>query len=305
MFRSILVPLDGSRFAEGSLPTAVQLAREARAGIHVVLAHEPIPVMVGAELVPPPGDLDGGRREREHAYLAETTAELSKGLNGPVEAHEIEGKAGPAICEEATRLGADLVVMATHGRGAFGRLWLGGVADYLMRHLSIPVLLLNPRKKGLAPVEAKLANILVALDLSEEGEAILGPVRALAGLAQAQVTLIHVVQQGYVMGNVSVPSPVARDTAILEAARDEAQRHLDAIADRLRQQGLSVSTRVTIGINAASGLLDALDESRFDLIALTTHGAGGMRRLLTGSVADKVVRVASKPVLVLRPPHEG
>jgi len=65
---------------------------------------------------------------------------------------------------------------------------------------------------------------------------------------------------------------------------------------------LSVSTRVVIGLDVAGSLVDALEEPRFGLVAMTTHGSGGMRRLLMGSVATKVLRKAAKPLLLLRPP---
>jgi nucleotide-binding universal stress UspA family protein len=204
---------------------------------------------------------------------------------GPVEYREAEGPAGPAVCEEATRLDADLVVMTTHGRGGAGRLWHGSVADYVVRHLTVPVLLVHPDHAKTRSADSAFRGILVALDLSEDSEAILEPVEELARITHAPVTLIHVVME-----------------PVLEVWKDpEAPRRLDRIAERLRERGVVVFTRVTSGIDAALTLRDALRESRFDLLAMTTHGAGGLRRLWMGSVADKVVRSASKPVLILRP----
>ena len=62
-----------------------------------------------------------------------------------------------------------------------------------------------------------------------------------------------------------------------------------------------MSGGVVGGSSAAAGILSVLEEWRFGMAALTTHGAGGVRRLMVGSVADKVIRAARKPVLVLRP----
>jgi nucleotide-binding universal stress UspA family protein len=56
-----------------------------------------------------------------------------------------------------------------------------------------------------------------------------------------------------------------------------------------------------VGPSAAAAVLDALEDRCYDLVAMTTHGAGGMRRLFLGGVADKIIRTARKPVLMLRP----
>ncbi len=301
MFRTVLVPLNGSRFAEAALPHATRLARGARAKLHLVRAHQPVAALVGmGEAVIPPSGLDEELRAQEESYLAEQAAKLGGGRRGKVEFKEVEGPAGPAICDEATRLNADLLVMATHGRGAVGRLWLGSVADYVVRHISAPVLLIHPSKDE--GQSAEVQGILVALDLSPQSEAILEPVVSFAQLTGAHVTLVHVVERVFEMGKFTVPTPIPLSPAFAEASRVEAQRKLDRVADRLRERGLSVSTRVVIGLDVAGSLVDALEEPKYGLVAMTTHGSGGMRRLLMGSVATKVLRKAAKPLLLLRPP---
>jgi len=286
MFRTILVPLDGTRFAEAALPIASRLARGGSSHVNLVLAHQLVPALFGmGEFALPLTNIDEGLRSQESSYLVNIATDLVEAGAGPVEYREVDGPAGPAVCEEAIRLDADLVVMTTHGRGGAGRLWHGSVADYVVRHLTVPVLLVHPDYAKTRSADSALRGILVALDLSEDSEAILEPVEELARITHAPVTLIHVVME-----------------PVLEVWKDpEAPRRLDRIAERLRERGVVVFTRVTSGIDAALTLRDALRESRFDLMAMTTHGAGGLRRLWMGSVADKVVRSASKPVLVLRP----
>jgi nucleotide-binding universal stress UspA family protein len=150
MYRDILVPLDGSPVAESALPLAALLAESAHARLHLTLIHEPAPALVGMGGLPLPSpDLEEASRGRETAYLAGIAARWHKAAGSQVEFRLVQGRAGPDLCEEAAKLGADLVVMTTHGRGALQRLWLGSVADYLVRHLTIPVLLL-PRRAGSA-----------------------------------------------------------------------------------------------------------------------------------------------------------
>ncbi len=302
MFNLIVTPVDGSRFAEAALPMAAWLAARARGRLELVMVHQPVAAMVGmGELAFPPEGLEDDLRVKERSYLEEMSAALGQVGDGPVRFIDEDGPAGEVVCEAVSRLGADLVVMATHGRGAIGRLWLGSVADYVVRHLEIPILLVHPDRDRSRPRYQAMRGILVALDLSTRSEAILDPVVALAQVTQAHITLIHTVEPFYSVVEPGLLYPVAADVALAELRTAEAQRSLDVTADRLRTRGVGVSTRVVPGANAASGILDALAEARYDLVALTTHGAGGARRLLLGSVADKVIRGAAKPVLVLRP----
>jgi nucleotide-binding universal stress UspA family protein len=302
-YRNILVPLDGSHFAEAALAYAVRLAKSARARLHLVMVHEPVPALVGMGETPPLVDLDEQSRLQEKSYLATVSGELVQSGYSAVEFRELDGAPGPSLCEEAARLEADLVVMATHGRGAIGRLWLGSVADYLIRHLSIPVLLIHPDRHE-PPKEPALHSIIVALDLSPEGEAVLDPVVALAQLTGGHLTLVHVIEP--VMGamGMGIPYPPTIPPQVFEEQRSTAQRKLDQIADRLRERGPSVCARLVDSASAAMGLLELLNQDRYDVLAMTTHGRGGVQRLLLGSVADKVIRGASKPVLVVRPPDK-
>lgn len=94
-------------------------------------------------------------------------------------------------------------------------------------------------------------------------------------------------------GSVGLVPPV-------EQQRAEAQAYLDQVAERLHQQGYRVRTQVALGQQPASAILDQAQSLGVDLIALETHGRRGLTRLLLGSVADKVLRGASVPLLIHR-----
>lgn len=302
MFRDILVPLDGSRFAEAALPLAGHLARATEARLHLVLAQVPqAALMVGAEMVPPLTDSSEERKALSHSYLAKIASRLRVGASGSAEFSQVDGPAGPSICEEATRLDADLVVMATHGRGAFRRFWLGGVADYVIRHLATPVLLVHPTATQSPRRGRPIRGVLVALDLSPDSEAILDPAIQMAKATGAALTLVHVNQLTFTVGQPSVPGQVLADAELLERSRLAAEERLHHLAAQLRQAGLKVAVRVISETQAAPGLLEALEADEFDLIAMTTQGRRGLQRLLLGSVAERVIRGSTKPVLVLRP----
>ena len=304
MFTTILVPLDRSPFAEAALPSARWIASRTGARLHLFLAHQPVPVLVGvAEALAsaPSPDLEAIGRER--SYLVDAAKLLEQADGKPILTHVGEGPAGAEIVEEAARIGADLIVMATHGRGALGRLWLGSVADHVVRHVGVPILLVRPGEPGSAGEALEIHGILVPLDLSPLSLTILGPLVEFAALARAPVTLLHVVSlrsQAFVPG---VPYPNSEDPSLTDVQRANAECELEKVAGELRLRGIAVSTRVVIATHAAAGVLDTLAGPEYDLVALATHGDSGFRRLLLGSVTNQVIRGAAKRVLVLRPPE--
>lgn len=301
MFCDILVPLDGSRFAEAALPVALKLAGSVHGRVRLLMAHHPETLLVGA------GDLPiwslperPDTRPAEQAYLAETATRFGR-PGEPLAAELIEGEPGPALAERVAADSPSLIVMAGHGRGPFGRLWAGSVSDYLVRHVSAPILLVQPNEEFEADCTCR--RILVPLDLSEESGAVLGPARDLARIFEAHITLVHVLEPAYHLAAMApgVPLPVVPDGALTAVDRDLAQKRLDREADRLRAEGLRVATRILVGATVAGALLDLLDTERYDVVALTTHGRGGWRRAMLGSVADKLLRHSGKPMLILRP----
>jgi nucleotide-binding universal stress UspA family protein len=148
MYQRILVPVDGSETANGALRTAVALAGEQSAALHVVHVSEETPVYVSMDTLPyPPADLMEALRKDGERILTEA---LGTAKNGRV---EVDGKLlvidrpgqriSDAIEQEAERWNADLIVVGTHGRRGFRRLLLGSVAENLIRISTKPVLLIR------------------------------------------------------------------------------------------------------------------------------------------------------------------
>ncbi len=101
--------------------------------------------------------------------------------------------------------------------------------------------------------------------------------------------------------NVGWPAMTGVNETLTRQALDEARAYLDRVAERLRGQGLAVQTRTVLHTHPAYGILEEARERGVDLLALATHGRGGIRRLLLGSVADRVLRGGTTPMLVCRP----
>lgn len=302
MLATVLVPLDGSGFAEAALPIAKQLVARSRGRLCLITADHPsLAMATSGEFGVTLASMGDEIRRDDELYLVRTAAMLGTVGDGPVQERLVDGPAGEAICEEAGRIGADLIVMATHGRNAVERVWLGSVADYVVRHASRPVLLVRPRTLGALVPPPPIRNILVPLDASDYSEAILESVLTVARLMDCTITLLTVVAPQFGIAEPEFPPPVAQHPAIVARRSDEARARLERLAKLYRAMGIVARTRVTTAATPAAGILEVLREEQFGMVALATHGAAGLRRLLAGSVADKVLRGSPKPMLVYHP----
>jgi nucleotide-binding universal stress UspA family protein len=304
-----MVPLDGSPFGEYALPLALGIAR--RAGAEVELIHVytlPIPsVLTNGLVVPVPVEPPPEQAwERARAYLDQLADCLSERWEVPIEPVVRAGAAADTLYHHALASNTDLVVMTTHGYGPLSRLWLGSVADQLMRRLPMPLLLVWPHEAALDLLEEvheqAFQHVLIPLDGSPLAEEVLEPAMALGKLMDAEYTLLQAIDPPLFR---SIPAVHASgvDKQILEQSRAEALAYLEGVAERMRAEGLQVHTSV-LHAPPSVAILDYAHEHAVDLIAMATHGRGGVARMLLGSVADKVVRGAGAPVLLQRPSAE-
>ncbi|HZT83669.1 MAG TPA: universal stress protein [Gemmataceae bacterium] len=302
MIRSVFVPLDGSPFGEHALPLALAVARRAGASLEVALVHVP-PTPAYAPGAPPLDySLDGQIREQERAYLAGVVSRLA-GADVPVTSALLEGAVTEEIEERVKARDIDLVVLTTHGRGAFSRFWLGSVTDHLIRRLEVPALVVRPGEKPPDFRREPLPrHFLLPLDGSPLAERALGPATDLARLAGATCTLLRVVvPQTAHAYDLEWTGAIGMDEDLLRRDKDAAETYLERVARQLGEQGLTAEVRVVTHSRPAEAILEAGRSTGADLVALATHGYGGVKRVLLGSVADKVLRGATTPVLVYRP----
>src|SRR5262249_53458191 len=139
--------------------------------------------------------LDSKVRENEKVYLQEVLQRLAPLAPVRVTSDLLEGPVATAVLHRAVATGTDLIIMTTHGRGPLTRLWLGSVADQLLRQAPVPILLVRPQK-GQPDLawKPKLDRVLIPLDGSDLAETILEPALALGSLVQAHYTLLHVLE---------------------------------------------------------------------------------------------------------------
>jgi nucleotide-binding universal stress UspA family protein len=148
-------------------------------------------------------------------------------------------------------------------------------------------------------------HVLVALDGSELAEQILPHVEALASKFGSRITLLRATESvGAIVAETTPGSAVDGGAyidprPILEAEQAEAHDYLAPLAERLRAHGSDVDFEVPEG-PASEAILRRAEEMGASLIAMTTHGRGGLGRLVFGSEADRVLRHAACPVLLVR-----
>lgn len=203
------------------------------------------------------------------------------------------GQAYAEIVKRAEAWRADLVMVGSQGRTGLSRLLLGSVAEKVVRHAHCPVLVVRPgRHQG---------GVLAATDLSDPSLPAVATAVAEARLRGVRLTAVHAIDNwvevygaraGAFFGNAPpVPSAelqTASRTLLLDAISG-AMRRFDGQGDALVLDG-----------EAASAIVRAVEQQDVELLVVGTHGRTGLSRVLVGSVAEELVRLASCSVLVVR-----
>ena len=297
-FRSILVPLDGSRLAEQAMPVAQAIADRARCRLKLVLVHEPPAVTkAGPDYI----KLELAMLKADRGYLKSVTSAARERLGRLVSSTVLRSHpVAQTLATYSDELGADLVVMTSHGRSGLRRAWLGSVTDQLIRSREVPVLVVRAGEGEAVGPAWEPGEILVALDGSPLAEAALGPAMEVARLWDAKVSLVQVVSP-IRPTNPEHGLPSSYWQQATADRRGSAQEYVMEVAERVRESGINATGVAVIGKRVPETLIDLAEPGRVSLMVVGTHGLGGVGRMLLGSVADEVVRGANVPILVVRP----
>lgn len=141
MYKRVLVPLDGSELSEAIVPLLLEIAGPLDMAVALLRVLEPLTLLATDGVPVAVDDLDARRRHAE-AYLTPIAVALrARGIE--VSLHVRIGRPDEQILAAARDIGADLVAMSTHGRGGLGRLLFGSVAEQVLRHADVPVILMR------------------------------------------------------------------------------------------------------------------------------------------------------------------
>lgn len=295
MFRHLLVPLDGSRLAESALPAAGALA--SRLPARMTLLH----VLESAPPQSVHGDRHLGRAAEADAYLHGAADWLQvRGVQAETVVLPQAGDVAATIAACGRATGADLIVIATHGRSGVRGLLYGRVAQQVLQRGDVPVLLIPSSEHG--PDQPFVCHtILVPLDGSATAERALPAASTVAGACGAVVLLMWVVPTvDTVSGERAaaarlMPSAAA---ALLDEEAAEAMRYLGQAAEGLGRRDLLVMPVVERG-DPVRVLLDAAARRGADVIVMATHGRSGVGAAWAGSVASRIVGAVGRPVLLV------
>jgi nucleotide-binding universal stress UspA family protein len=283
--RSVLLPLDGSALALRAVPYAARIAK--LSGCPLVLVRAVAPS--GNRFVP----RTEAPRLRARGEL-EVLAERLRGDGLAVEARVVAADAVTAIVDTACPIGVGIIVMSSHGRGGPGRSLYGSVADGVIRRARVPVLIVPPFAATDWRHDAP-SPILVPLDGSPLAESALRPASELADVLGASLHLLRVVwpphhaAYEYLIGDPD-------DSALIP----EATTYLEEVAAHLGTPGRQVEVQATIGLPQLT-IAHVAAKTGAGVIAMATHGRGGLRRALLGSIAIATLQRTEVPVLLVRP----
>lgn len=316
MFKRILVPLDGSKRAEQAVPVAARIAR-ASGGTVILLQAALSPINFRAEKkLPGEAYSEDGTGEVEalsmnYLDIASKMAEL---VGVKIETRVVFGNTAPSILAAVEPLEVDLIVMCSHGYSGFKRWALGSIAHKIIPHSPVPVLVL---RDGGPTLTAKAVSVLVTLDGSPLAESVLMPVvqltTALASPLNITLHLLRVVDLPASHGSSKFAANAFVDQLRTDAKR-EAQAYLAAVAQQLIDSedivpDLIVTTSIAVNPDVAEALVQISEQElhaggRFDLVAMATHGRGGLQRWTMGSITERVLHHSKLPMFIVCPPKE-
>lgn len=314
----ILVPVEIHENAAAVVAWAALLARAFHSRLtllHVDESLEPLKHKPGFASKKIPGmqvTVDEWRSVYAQTAQSELTRLIEQCCTGvAVETVLLEGRAHATILDYVEKTSCDLIVMGTQGKPWYERIVLGSTAEAILRRSALPVLIVhNTQNSQEGP---RLKRLLLASDFSVGGLESEKWALQLAAHEAEEVTLVHAVENPLL--DVYEPDQADIDLRkIMEESRqhpprsaqpfwDHAHRVAHAKLSLIRQQFLGTQARVELVVRegpAAEDILHVAEEKKVDLIVMATHGRSGVRRLVLGSVTEKVIHATSRPVLAVR-----
>ena len=289
--RHILIPCDFSEGSRQSLLAAVALARQTGARLTLLYV---LPVTLPPDISHLGATLNTGKLLQTAREQLTALARANVPAEIPAEILVAEGGPYHEINATARQLNADLILIATHGHSGLKHLLLGSTAERVVRHAPCPVLTWRLGADA-SPPTPKFQNLLVPVDFSPATDQALRHamhyVREFAG----KITLLHVVEPP--------PYPewgyahlVRRDTALKTIAR----KKLDTLTTDLERQGCTVNAIRIVTGDADTQICHTAEQLHPDLLIIPTHGHSALTQMFLGGTAERVVRHAACPVLVVR-----
>ncbi len=315
MQQYILVPLDGSALSEAILPHAVAVARATKCALLLLQVLEPVfePIF-GAIGLPEYVEEEQLVEMHEeqfaaiHLYLENIASQLrTDGLEIHTKVIEGNHAATQILWETEHDPFLLMIAMTTHGRRGILHWLFGSVAAEVVQVIPRPLLLLRPQESDRSSSllnfnAAPYQHIVVPLDTSAFAEQALDQASELASAMNAILHMISIVPPPHVLPvhiHKEKESQALMRAALHQKELERRTHYLKQKAEYFKEQGLRVRTDGVSG-HPAEEILRFSTQHQQTLLVMTTHGRSGLRRILLGSVAIKVIQEAHVPVLLVR-----
>lgn len=304
--KKILVPVDFSESSEPALARAASIAAQCGAALSILHVWDALDFLPSAERSPEVArNMMTLTEYSEQRARAELEAFVAGARARGITVAASDARAGVpsrTIVEVAKDESFDLVVMGTHGRTGLAHALLGSVAERVVRHAFIPVLTVRAD----APEPASpIRRILAPVDYSDSSRLALEYAADLATALGAVIDAVHVWDRPpYVSREVVVNLPQGGHRPLGELIHENAEREMQDFLSTLDRPvpADKLQSRLLSG-EPASTLLSELEKGGHQLVVLGTRGQGGIKHLLLGSFAEKLVRLSKVPVLTVPPPN--
>jgi nucleotide-binding universal stress UspA family protein len=293
----ILCPIDFTEFSRRALRHAIALARWKECELVVLHVVEPAIAIHAAR-----GGARPSHPDERHRHVVQALGDFAAPASAagiPVRTVVEQGAEVEEILRQVRALGADLLVMGTHGRGGLERMLLGSVTDAILRNAVCPVMVvpsnhLEPGEDVAAGhAQGPYAHIVCPIDFSECSRAARRAALDLAAASPARLTLLHALEAHEEAG------PAGGDST--DGSRDLTDDAVQWMADELHQAavaGVQADSVVMRG-KAASGIVSVAEDLLAELIVMGVRGHASTDRSLFGSTAQHVTRAALCPILTI------
>lgn len=296
MFKHLLVPLDGSKLAECSLPHVVSMARATSARITLLRVLDAAAESSQPHVVDP---LEWQIRKAEAESYLRGVANRLQEVQLAAATEVLEGKAAESVIEYAHQTQADLTILSSHGQSGISGWNVSSVVQKIILRIRTSVMIVRAYAVCSDDLESTLyQRLMVPLDGSQRAEVVLPAVAALARAHSAEVLAAHVIHKPEIPSRTP-PSPedVQLINQLTERNREEAGAYLAELAHRL---DVPIFTRLTVSESVVSSLHTLVEQEQVDLLILSAHGYGGETRWPYGSVVISFIAYGTSPLLVLQ-----
>jgi len=294
----ILVPLDGTVFAEHAVPVALGIAEQWGAALQLVHVLVPTEVLTPFEMLHAPDAAIKDKKNRMDLYLSKIAHQISAAASVGVSSAVVLDTDVSHALEETYNGATDLVVMATHGRGPLGRFWWGSVAHSLLQRASVPVVLVQGHDEEVNFTPQSIEHLLLPIDGEKGSARIVEPLISSGLFVGARHTLLHVTR------------PELKLTAYGEKLRSEwmpshsreaaGMEYLRPLANSLSQYNRKVEMKVVSSEKPAWQVVSShANHRKRTMVVCTYRRARLLERVVWPGMSEHLFRAIKGPLMLV------